>query len=360
VALSNGNPVFVFNPKEEVTKMKRGYLILLAALFFLLTGTSAWGDPVVKEFYYQKKTTLPYPATYTLRFGLWDKETDGNEVWSEEKSIKLTSATLKTYLGDVNSLDGVDFSVQLWVRVERRKKNGTYSAVGERDMLGIVPYAMWAISPAGEKGDRGDPGPQGPVGTQGPQGPQGDKGDKGDTGLQGPIGPMGLIGPQGPQGTQGSKGDTGDIGPVGPQGPAGVQGEKGDKGDTGAVGPAIMMGTSGGTTFSSANLRYGIFGGSGISSTEANVQQVLPVAASASNLYVRISAQPGSGNSYTFTLRKNSADTSLSCSISGTATVCSNSSGAVSFSAGDLISIEITPSSNPASATGSWAIQYQQ
>jgi hypothetical protein len=347
----NGNPVFNFNGLKELkeVKMKRNYPIPVMVLLLLLIGASGWCDPVVNELYYEKKTSLPTPATYTFRFSLWDKEDGGNELWSEEKSIKMTGTKIKTYLGEVNSLNGVGFSQQLWVQVERRKKDGTYVSVGEMDMLGIVPYAMWAITPAGPKGDMGDPGPQGP------------KGDKGDTGPQGPIGPTGATGPQGPQGIQGPKGDTGDMGPTGLQGAAGLPGEKGDKGDkgdTGAVGPTIMMGTSGGSSLSGTQPRYGILGGSGINSKEGSVQQVLPVAGIANNFYVRISTQPGSGKSYTFTLRKNSADTPLTCTIIGTATACNNDSDAISLNSGDVISIKITPNSNPSSVTGSWAIQY--
>jgi hypothetical protein len=133
---------------------------------------------------------------------LWDSETDGTKLWSEDKLLKPVKKAVSTYLGEMNSLDGVDFSEQLWVQLELKNSDGTYTAVGTRDMLGIVPYAISSLS--------GTPGPQGP------QGPPGPKGDKGDTG------------PTGPAGLQGPKGDTGAIGPTGPQG---IQGLKGDKGD---------------------------------------------------------------------------------------------------------------------------------
>jgi hypothetical protein len=129
--------------------MKRGHLIPVA-LSLLLVVTSAWGDPVAKDLYYLKKTVLSYPATYTFRFSLWNADTEGTETWSEEKSVKMTTSTLKTYLGDTISLDGIDFSQQLWVQVERKKKNGTYVLIGQRDPLAIVPYALWsATSSAG-------------------------------------------------------------------------------------------------------------------------------------------------------------------------------------------------------------------
>jgi hypothetical protein len=169
---------------EGGTRMKRGHIVQVA-LFVLLAVVSAWGDPVSRELYYSKKTPLSYPATYTLRFSLWNDVIGGTEAWSEEKPLKLASPTLKTHLGDAASLDGVDFSQQLWVQVERKKNNRTYVLFGQRDTLGIVPHAMWAITPAGEKGGPGEQGPQGPTG---PEGPEGLKGDKGDTGGSGATG----------------------------------------------------------------------------------------------------------------------------------------------------------------------------
>jgi hypothetical protein len=50
---------------------------------------------------------------------------------------------------------------------------------------------------------------------------------------------------------------------------------------------------------------------------------------------------PGAGNSLTFTIRKNGASTSVSCTVSGTATSCADSNNAIGFSTGDLISVQI-------------------
>jgi hypothetical protein len=92
--------------------------------------------------------------------------------------MKVTGATIKTYLGDAAPLDDVDFSQQLWIKVEQKRKDGNYKVMGTMERLGVVPYALWGGSGAGP---------------QGPTGPQGPKGDKGDTGLQGPPGPPGGV-----------------------------------------------------------------------------------------------------------------------------------------------------------------------
>ena len=133
--------------------MKKWYLIVVVVVFLLSILSIAWADPVVKQMYYQKKTTLA-SKTYDLKFSLWDSETAGVEVWSEEKDLTLTKGIIKTYLGDAFTLDGVDFSSQLWVQVERIKKDGTPIKVGTRDMLSVVPYALYS-EVSGGGGDGG-------------------------------------------------------------------------------------------------------------------------------------------------------------------------------------------------------------
>jgi len=134
--------------------MKKSYLIAVSVLFFLSILSTAWAEPIRKEIYYQKKTTLPYPKTYTLRFSLWDAETGGNEVWSEEKAVQMKNTTIKTYLGSDVPLNPSDFGQQLWVQVERLRKDRTPIMIGTRDMLGMVPYAL-SSPPSAGKGQLG-------------------------------------------------------------------------------------------------------------------------------------------------------------------------------------------------------------
>jgi hypothetical protein len=158
--------------------MRKRHLITIMALCLIFYGLPlAWGDPVTQELYFTMKTTLTADATYNFRFSLWDDDTvgSGTMVWSEEKSVKLKGVKIITYLGDTTPLDGIDFSQQYWVQVERKKKTG-FAVVGIRTMLGIAPYAMWAISPAGPQGETG---------------PIGATGATGDTGLTGATGATG-------------------------------------------------------------------------------------------------------------------------------------------------------------------------
>jgi hypothetical protein len=124
--------------------MKRK-LFGLAISMVLVGAAVAWGEPVATEIYYQKKTSLAYPATYSFKFSLWDTPDVGTGVslWEEEKQIRINSPVIKTYLGDATPLDPADFSRQLWVQVERLKK-GEYVVVGKRDQLSVVPFALSA------------------------------------------------------------------------------------------------------------------------------------------------------------------------------------------------------------------------
>ena len=196
--------------EEDMKHKNLTKLVLMVVMFWFVS--VSWATPLKPVLFYSKAAKGMFNKTFTFRFSFWDAETGGNKMWEEEKTLKTRISVINTYLGEVNSLQGVDFSQALWVQVEIRQKDGTYKLVGERDGLTGVPYAMWALTLAGPKGDKGDTGDKG------------DKGDKGDVGPQGVQGPMGPIGPQGPQGYQGPQGVQGPQGPIGPTGPQGPQG----------------------------------------------------------------------------------------------------------------------------------------
>lgn len=201
--------------------MKNKSLVKFVGMVVMFWFVSAsWAAPLKPVLFYSKAEKGLFSKSYTFRFSLWDAETGGTKVWEEEKVVKTKNSVINTYLGEVNPLGGVDFGQALWVQVERKETDGTYVQVGEMDELVGVPYAMWALTPAG------------------PQGAKGEKGDKGDAGPQGPKGDTGAMGATGSQGPQGPQGATGAQGIQGPMGPIGPQGLKGDTGATGAQGAA--------------------------------------------------------------------------------------------------------------------------
>ncbi len=95
----------------------------------------------------------------------------------------------------------------------------------------------------------------------------------------------------------------------------------------------------------SGTLFFPYVGGGLPSGTEANVDSPAPVAATVSNFYVDVSAAPGLGNSLTFTWRRNSSDTSITCTISGaSATSCNDTTHSVNVVANDTLTIKLVTS----------------
>ena len=76
---------------------------------------------------------------------------------------------------------------------------------------------------------------------------------------------------------------------------------------------------------------------------EANREQIVPTGGTFKNLRIRLTSAPGAGNSWTFTFRKNRADTSLTVTISGTDKEGSDISNTVSVVAGDQVSLKCVP-----------------
>ena len=111
----------------------------------------------------------------------------------------------------------------------------------------------------------------------------------------------------------------------------------------------------GSTSFSSYLGPYG----TGASTTkEGDVQMVMPVAGTISNLAVNIGSSPGNGRNWVLTIRKNGSATAVTCKIEGSTSKTCTSSASVTFAAGDLIDLEADPSSAQPSSWGSlrWSV----
>lgn len=99
-----------------------------------------------------------------------------------------------------------------------------------------------------------------------------------------------------------------------------------------------------GATIPASTTTYATFGGSNFSA-EFTRMFMVPQNCTVSRLYVRITTNQVAGSTSTivFTLRKNSTDTALTCTIAGGSsggTFASNLTNSVSFAAGDLMSIK--------------------
>ncbi len=88
----------------------------------------------------------------------------------------------------------------------------------------------------------------------------------------------------------------------------------------------------------SQTFQVAAFGEGGTNNRQDRLWPV-PVAATVTTLRAFVNQAPGTGSSWTVTLRKNAANTSLACTISGTSQSC-GATGTVSASAGDRLGIE--------------------
>jgi hypothetical protein len=78
----------------------------------------------------------------------------------------------------------------------------------------------------------------------------------------------------------------------------------------------------------------------------------MPIGGTLDQLSIRLGSDPGNGNSWTVVVMNGTTPSTVTCLISGdSTTTCNDLTHAVAFAAGDLISIRITPTSNPDSAT---------
>jgi hypothetical protein len=115
---------------------------------------------------------------------------------------------------------------------------------------------------------------------------------------------------------------------------------------------SIIGGGTGGANLQNNQIDFVPVFNSNVSNVELENQQFMPVAGTVSNFYVILNKSPGTNHWYTFVVRKNGANTPVTCTISGTATTGSDLTNSVSFAAGDYISImsNFSPSHPTASA----------
>lgn len=115
----------------------------------------------------------------------------------------------------------------------------------------------------------------------------------------------------------------------------------------GGTGGGSGGGAGGGVSVASAAYTVGTWfvypgGGAPASSTEASVQGIAVSAGNVSNFGATVSVAPGAGNSLVFTWRKNGADQTVTCTISGaSAKTCTDATHSFAVVANDLIDIKM-------------------
>ena len=238
--------------------------------------------------------------------------------------------------------------------------DGNCNGLTEIDWVSIGP-----TGPTGATGVQGDFGPQGPPGlegTPGAPGPAGAQGDAGPQGPQGAIGPTGATGPQGPMGEEGLHGVTGPTGATGATGPSGVSEDNISVFTGGSLG---TLGFDQGTDLSGNNsvgfpgtiliLGPGNGSDSGASVIPSlnpeSVEVPMSEAGSAIRLFVNVDNDPGTqmnnGIPATFFFflcddqfaGPGSPNCSLTCSMVGPDTTCSDLTDTQPFKVGDFMSL---------------------
>jgi hypothetical protein len=116
-------------------------------------------------------------------------------------------------------------------------------------------------------------------------------------------------------------------------------------------------GITGGSHISSGDF-IGMFTGNS-SSTESDVQNILPVNGTFGNFFAYVTAAPSVGNSWVFTVRKNGVSSTVTCTISGTSQSCSDTTHTLSFTQGDLISIQATTPNHPSVTSAQWTATFK-
>jgi hypothetical protein len=114
-------------------------------------------------------------------------------------------------------------------------------------------------------------------------------------------------------------------------------------------------GGSAGTAAStiSAGVIYMATSGNQESSAEGNVALLLP-AGTLKNFYCYVPNAPGTSNSYQCTMRDNFANSSLSCTISGAAQSCTDSTNTVTINTSDRYDVAITTTVGGAAPTATY------
>ena len=236
-----------------------------------------------------------------------------------------------------------------WVSAPSSSSESQTNSTGTTGATGATGAASTVPGPTGATGATGLTGATGPAGA--------------DSTVMGPRGFTGPVGPTGPTGATGATGAASTV--AGPTGPTGLTGPTGATGATGATGPTGPSGSpqflfGGADNIKRASTTYFTVG---VADTTENLADLtVPAAGTMSRLSIGLSAQAGNtGTSYTFTLRKNGVNTSVTCTITFTQTSCNDLVNSASFVAGDTFAIAAVPSASQPSDNLEvrWSMSFQ-
>lgn len=100
---------------------------------------------------------------------------------------------------------------------------------------------------------------------------------------------------------------------------------------------------------SGATRYYQLSNGNAVAcTTEFDAEGIITTDGNISNLYVELENAPGTGKSYTFTMRKNETDTSITTTIQNTSKRGNDTINTITVTAGDRLCLKCVPSGTPA------------
>jgi hypothetical protein len=138
----------------------------------------------------------------------------------------------------------------------------------------------------------------------------------------------------------------------GPQGPQGPQAPEGPQGPQGSPAASALMGNVFHAPVAADGTTFGEPSGESSAGPEASRSALTPNSPIlARDLAVVTTGPPGIGSSWTFTLRDNSADTAVSCTIGASSTSCNSGDASATIAAGHVVSLKMVPSGTPAAST---------
>lgn len=114
-------------------------------------------------------------------------------------------------------------------------------------------------------------------------------------------------------------------------------------------------GSSAGSSIAAGETKYVV---NSLSSTESNVYIPVGISGTFKNLRILSDGSPGVGQTYTATVRKTLADTSLTCAIPAGTNVAMDSTNTVHFDMGDRLAIKVVSSASAATTPLSWSLEF--
>jgi len=119
----------------------------------------------------------------------------------------------------------------------------------------------------------------------------------------------------------------------------------------------LMGGTAGNNLATDGSTEFlPLHGQAPTDTTEFDVETLSPLAGTVKNLFIRINSTPGAGNSYVFTVRKNSTNQSLTCTIADTDLTCNDTSNSFTIAAADAIALQVVSVSTPTARFAAWGV----